>query len=644
MEIQSIKIEDFKGINSFAMDFQQGESFVYGANASGKTTIFDAYCWLLFNKDSLGATVFEVKPHGADFSAKGAFSAVRMVCLVDGELITLKKVYKEKWVKRRGAASRTYSGNTTDYFVNGVPKKLKQYQENVASICDESKFRLLTSPRYFCEEMHWQDRRQILLDLCPDITDEQVIKSDKRFAELPELLGKHSIDDFRKIITSTRRKINEELKSIPDRIDEASKRLADVKPHTAESIEVDIEALAAESHQLQQKISQILTGGETAILSNEMSEVEGRILTIRNTMTRAFGEKMAALESKYNDEMRQKDKHERELDHISAKKSDAQKSLDDIIASLSQLREAWEAKHAEKFTAPAATDTHCYACGQPLPVNKIKAAADAAREKFNEERAAALESMAQKGQALKSQESDLRERIEFHKSNIASMEKTLADQNKAVDAAKKAMDSVDPVHEPPELAELMKRRTELEEKLAAVNDGNKGSIEPLQAAQKELNAQKSKLNDIASQIKMNAQVKERMDELADREKQLAAEFEETERQLNLLDDFVRARVNLLEESINTLFKFCSFRLFEEQVNGGITETCTVTVNDVGYGSINNAARIQAGVEIINVLSAHYGATMPVWIDNRESVTELPDISGQLISLVVSPEDKTLRIE
>jgi predicted nuclease with TOPRIM domain len=224
------------------------------------------------------------------------------------------------------------------------------------------------------------------------------------------------------------------------------------------------------------------------------------------------------------------------------------------------------------------------------------------------------------------------------------MEKTLADQNKAVDAAKKAMDSVDPVHEPPELAELMKQRTELEEKLAAVNDGNKGSIEPLQQAQKELNAQKSKLNDIASQIKMNAQVKERMDELADREKQLAAEFEETERQLNLLDDFVRARVNLLEESINTLFKFCSFRLFEEQVNGGITETCTVTVNDVGYGSINNAARIQAGVEIINVLSAHYGATMPVWIDNRESVTELPDISGQLISLVVSPEDKTLRIE
>ena len=51
--IKSIHIENFKGINMLDVNFSV-KTKISGQNAVGKTTIFDAFTWLLFNKNSSG--------------------------------------------------------------------------------------------------------------------------------------------------------------------------------------------------------------------------------------------------------------------------------------------------------------------------------------------------------------------------------------------------------------------------------------------------------------------------------------------------------------------------------------------------------------------------------------------------------------
>ena len=136
----------------------------------------------------------------------------------------------------------------------------------------------------------------------------------------------------------------------------------------------------------------------------------------------------------------------------------------------------------------------------------------------------------------------------------------------------------------------------------------------------------------------------RIEDLKAEERKLAAEFEELERQLYLTEEFIRTKVRLLEERINSKFRMARFKLFNTLVNGGIDPCCETVYDGVPYSNLNNGARIQIGLDIIRTLQAHYGFTCPVWIDNRESVVQIPEMDCQIISLIVSERDKKLRIE
>ena len=142
---------------------------------------------------------------------------------------------------------------------------------------------------------------------------------------------------------------------------------------------------------------------------------------------------------------------------------------------------------------------------------------------------------------------------------------------------------------------------------------------------------------------------ERIAELEAKEKDLSCQYEELEKGLYLCDLFIKAKVDMLTERINSKFKSVRFRLFQEQVNGGVKDDCEVLVPTaegvlVPYTFANNAARINAGLEIIGALSAHWGLTMPVFIDNAESITHITSLPSQVVRLVVSEADSRLRLE
>ena len=208
IEIKSMDISNFKGIRSLHLDFHSGVNTLYGDNATGKTSVYDALTWLLFGKDSHGNSAFSIKPIGA---ASGVMPEVTAVLSVNGETLTLRKTLRERWEKHRGSAESRFAGNTTDYFVDDVPRKESEYKRIIAGYIDESQFKLLTSVYAFAHDMHWKDRRALLSEICGLPDDAILLAGAPQFAELAEAVGRRTVDDYKAALMAQRKGANAPL-------------------------------------------------------------------------------------------------------------------------------------------------------------------------------------------------------------------------------------------------------------------------------------------------------------------------------------------------------------------------------------------------------------------------------------------------
>ncbi len=412
IRIEMLRIKNFKGLAAFKVEMD-GSLSIHGDNATGKTTLFDAFSWLLFGKDSLNSAVFEIKALDKNGEAvHGLEHLVEAILNVDGKPMALKKVYSEKWTKKRGEALKTFTGHTVDHFVEGVPVKKKEFDEAVFSLCSEDIFRLLTNPRHFNEVLHWTDRRALLLQVCGDITDADVIASSDDLRELPTILGKRKIEDHKKVIAARRTEINRELDRIPVRIDEIEATRRDVSRETDE-IEKELKRLQAEKHKLEKDLAAVTTGGEVALKENELKKLELKILEYENQKIK---EERKRDEARYARDWRLKhaaadigneladaqSRHQGLLDRRAGLKSE----IEQIDTALEDLRSRWHTENDRPFEKPA-TDAVCPACGQEIPEDRIKETHQKALENFNAQKARILAEIQAQGKDLSARKSRL---------------------------------------------------------------------------------------------------------------------------------------------------------------------------------------------------------------------------------------------
>lgn len=649
MKLLKLKLRNFKGIKSLELVANGQDLRIYGDNATGKTTVYDAFLWLLFDKDSQNRSDFAIKTldkngnpiHHLDHEVEGVFE-------VDGETIELKKVYREKWTKKRGSATEEFSGHETDHFINGVPVKKNEYTQKVAEIAPEAQFKLLTSPTYFNEQMHWQDRRKVLLEVCGDVADEDVIKANGDLAKLPQILGKHSLDDHKKIITSRRSEINKELDRIPIRIDEVHQGLPDISAiGDPKAIDADLAKLAKAKAEKEAELADLLSGSNQGKVRQQIAEIEAQMLNIEMASRREVSKKVDAIEGKIKDcRDTIRDVQYKLSTKITALES-SRKTVGAIEKRIVDLRARWHEVNGQELEL--CIDESCPICGQDLPPEKVQEARDKSIADFNEKKAKELEAINAEGKAKKvelektiSEIKSLESEIEELKANLA----TLGEKSAALNAE---LAKVSATFEDYKDQDDYKKLVAEKEKLQKALDGDQEGIEPekqrIQGELATLKQAEEALLEAKSRLALYEQGQKRIEELEHQQQALATEFEKLEQELYLIELFIRTKVDLLTERINSKFKLARFKLFEEQVNGGIAEVCEVTYNGVPYsGGLNNAMRINIGLDIINTLAEHYGFAPPVFIDNAEAVTDLIPVEGQLISLIVSEKDKTLRVE
>lgn len=646
MKLLRLELRNFKGIQHFVLEPNGRNVNVYGDNATGKTTLMDAFMWLLFDKDSHNRADFQIKTLGPDGEPlHGLDHEVEATLEVNGQVITLKKVYREKWTKKRGQSKAVLTGHTVDHFIDGVPVKKGEYEQKIKSLVDENVFRLLTDPLHFNEHLHWTKRRSLLLEICGDVTDEDVIASSSRLAALPEILGNVSVEKKREMIRARRKEINEQLDKLPVRIDEVTRGLPEVDGDPA-AIQAEIDSLNEQRKALEAELARIDHGAEVVEKQKRIREIEIELLNLRQIVQadtdRAIEEERQKLAQK-TDKL---DAIGREISHMQALQRQENSQIETLNARLERLRQEYKEINGRQFVDT--TNDTCPACGQALPPEQVEEARAKALAEFNAKKAAELEANITEGKRLKAELDALLQKQKEREQQIENLQALHQQYQEEVVEIKERIEQlrrqVPDVTQHPDFLRLNEERARLEQEIATIRQ----DAEAAKTAVREKIAEVlQQVNDRMAQLaKFEARENglKRIQELQEQERALASEYEQLEEELFLLEEFTRTKVRLLEEKINSRFKLARFKLFRVLVNGEVEECCEVTYNGVPFGNLNTGARLNVGMDIINVLAEHFGFAPVVWIDNAESVTNIIPTQGQQVRLVVSAPDKKLRVE
>lgn len=661
IEITELELINFKGTQKLKIPFNQVTN-IYGTNESGKSTIFDAFLWVLFGKDSHGKADFSIKNTKFPELNRSNHEVI-LKALIDGEETVFKKIYKEKWVTKKGNEFPEFSGNETECLINGLPLGVTEYNKRISEILIDKIFKLITDPLAF-NGLDWKERRTILSEMAP-VTDLDVAAGNEAFLKLLDEAKKHrSLEEYRKVIAASITQSKKDLKEIGPRRDENIRN----KPKALDfdTIEADIATkknrLAEVTGEINNK-SLAYNGivhkrGQESIkigdLKNEIKSIEN---TERSKITAVVVDPQIAnlnrdIQNKNGDLNSQK----ATLKTIEDQKSTLENEIANIKTKLDAKAQEWTNENSKVFEFDE-TALKCGECGTPYAADQIEAKKTEASTNFRNKKMNAITAINTAGDALKKEKENkvnelnlLTPRIETQKETITTLSNELADlqkksENVPAPATEKTPEEIQTALELVLNANQtwIDKKSELktlEENLTVIPTvDNQALIDE----QSQLNIDIQGLNtDFAAKAQIEA-ADRRIADLNNQEKTLSQEIANVEKIYFQIETFNKAKIDKMEEAINHRFQIVRFKMFNNLVNGGTEETCITMIDGVPFPDLNTASQINAGIDIINALTEFYGCSAPIFIDNRESVVNILPSKSQIVNLFVSAEDKELRI-
>lgn len=637
VKIVRLTLENFKCHRFLNLCFDGANATIYGDNAAGKTSVYDALTWLLFGKDSAGngEKNIEIKPLDAlgNVADHSAITSVEAELLVDGEAMVFKRTYKEVWSTKRGSSTETFTGNTSEYYIDGVPYKKNAFDDKVHEIVSEDVFRLLTSVSYFAAGLPWQQRRAVLFDMAGTLTDRAIMASNELFLPLLDAMGKLGLEDYKKKIGAEKRNLTGAKTEIPARISECQKTIEDLDGLDFAAARAELDALNARKESLSEQVLAI--ENDTALSQKRLQIREAQM-------------DLSALE-KENEAYRRSQQNAvvdtvmiaRNLDNLRTRLSGKQKLVENeeqFIAHMEEKiqtsRNEWSSVSTESFSGGT-----CASCGQTLPADKLQRAMEA----FEANRKDRLRRIETTAASLKDTKAQAEYRIASYREEITGLEAEIQGKEQQLAATQVSVVPVADMEDYPiRKAALEDCITVLSAELADMADNTIHAKGKLQQQIVEIRQRTSKVSEIIAKESLLDYAKKRIETLRQDAQNAAECLEAVEKMLLLIDEYTCYKTRFVEDGINSLFRIARFRLFREQANGGVEDRCDVVYDGVPYLGLNNGMKINVGIDIINALSRHCGVCVPLFVDNAESVTKLEYADTQVIRLVVSAEDKKLR--
>ena len=649
---------NFKGVRELTVDFDEHETNIFGANHTGKTTLFDAFVWLLFDKDSQDRQNFGIRTYDEDNNIIPKLPHEVSACIeVNGVEINLKRCFVENWVKKRGSQEAVYDGNSEERYWNDVPCSKTEFAKKIADICDEGIFKLITNPLYF-PAMKPAVQRGMLFQMAGDLTDADVAASDPQsFANLAEQLTHKTLEEYKKEIAAKKRRINQAIESIPARIDENKRQMPEAEDWSA--LERDIKKKEAKIKELDGQIADDskayqAKAKETAEKAKELAEKKRQRISRENAVrdqlladyykqVEAYNNRKIAAQQQNFDISQRRRIAEADMRREKESLLKLQSDVNDKEKRLSKLRDEWRSIKSRVFN-PENLETVCPHCGRPYDQSQIDRSIEDQRLSFNAHTTHLLEENKTNGKKLASEVEALKAAINQAEDIINEKDEQLAGlvDKPFTEPQPAKPDVTEGIAADTELQQLDKEIAELEAEIAKpidkpdtefLTDGKNLLLDGINDDRRKL----AKRDAIAATMK-------RVDELEEELKsnnEALAELEGIE--FNILE-FGKAKVAMVEDKINSLFSIVKFKMYERQINGGEVETCECMMHGTPYSVLSNSEKINAGLDIINAICRANEVNAPIFIDNRESATDIIDVDSQVINLIVDASCTKLKVQ
>lgn len=652
IKLKSLSLVNFKGVRSFDVSFDSDVVTITGGNATGKTTLYDAYLWLLFGKDSAGRGDgnggFNVKTLGTDgkpiyrleHSVTGVFE-------IDGREIKLQRCLVEKWSKKNGSNEESMN-DEQQYFINDVRcGTKKEYQAEISEIIPENVFRMITNPHYF-PRLSADDQKDMLLEMVGNISDEEIAATDEGFMALLDHINGTSLIKFAQEIAAKKKSCNDALKTIPASIETAQKLMPEIE---------DWAALESELSTKKKSLAEI--DAQLTDHNNTVSQANQR----RNEIIRLKGAKEMALTTRQSnlriqanaDTNRAKadlQAMESELATLQRNIASKRGELADVQATITKLneqivalRDEFKAVAKEMYVEPAEGSLVCPTCGEPLRGENLTKQKETMRGNFEQHKAEHQKSIQAKGVPMRKELDRAKETETRLKGQISTYEDSVLDLKGRIEYAKAhiptAKNADELIKVDPECIALANEIEELNNRLNA--EIQPTDVSELQEAKAILSESIAELNRRLGKRDTITRCQKEIEELEEKRVANNQAITDLERWEDTYTRFLKAKDEILMERINGLFSYVSFSFLKEQKNGGEKLTCFCTVNGIPYPDVNAAGKLNAGLDIINAICRTKGISAPIFIDNAESVNEIIPTISQVVNLRVSTH-RTLTIQ
>lgn len=641
IKISNLKLKNFKGIKELEINFNCKNTNIYGANATGKTTVFDAFKWLFFDKDSSDRKDFNIKTLDSNNKPIHFLEhEVEAILVIDGIDMTFKKMFQEKWIKKRGQSEQEFSGHETNYWIDEVPVKKKDYEEKINSLIPESLFKLITDPSYFNNQLKWQERRELLINISgTNLSDDEILDSKEEFKTLKDNLEGRSIDDYKKVVQAKIKDLNKEKETIPIRIDELTNTLITEHNIDYKEIEEQKEEYNKQLNGIELEMTDIQTKAK------ENMKIADQLAIAKKELADFKLKKETEYSQKYSTDLINLQNEKKVIENtIRLKQEEDSNRLLKIQLDQKRKEELYK-KWDEVSKTTLEFDPNsfiCPNCKREYETDKKEEIKKQFEDNLNLHKKSEQEAINREGQAINirlDENTRAREKIQQELPKLDNELEEIITKIAEIEKAKETDNSFD-VTSLPEYSNKIKEIEELEEKVKNLTNGD---ISYLQNKKAEIIEEINKLNKTLNERDTQEKTKQRIEELQTLEEDISNKIQELEGQQYALEEFTKTKVELLENSINSKFELVKFRLFDTQINGGLVECCDTLVNGVPFADVNNAHKILAGLDVINTLIKFYNTSAPIFVDNRESINEIDSIDAQVISLIVTTDSK-LRIE
>lgn len=634
--LKRMEFRNFKGLRNVIIDnFNDTITSIDGDNGTGKSSLFDGFLWLISGKDSNDRQDFAIKTYDAlnqvipklEHEVIGDF-------LVNNQEVNLRRVYKEKWQKKKGSEFAEMTGHTTEYYFNGVPMSTqKEWESKLESIFPAKIFKLISNPLYF-NSLKWQDRREILTKMAGDVSNEEVAEGNAAFKSLLEHLNNKTLIEFKKEINSKKAKIKQELEFIPARIDEAERSKPQVL--NEESIQIAINGTNAELSALDAEILDINKAQASAYEENKKLYDEKHSLEL-NLQSKLNAQKSAA-RGNLDDLISEKSNLIKQINNIEFDIRDSESRIERFEAEIAKntetmasYRQQWLNVNTETIELDSSKD-NCPTCLQRLPEDRIAEIKATAVSNFNADKAKRMADINNKGVSLKNAN-------EEHEAYIKKRKETLQTDKTTLDSLRHKIQGINE-----QISALENVKVEDTEEIKELRNKIENFVIPAtvsvdtEAQQEKRKELVKTLNDLNASLGNKAvidNINKRIAELKTQEETFSQELAKLEKQEFVIDSFNKEKINRIEKKVNSMFLYVSFKMFESQINGSEVECCECIVNGVPYSDVNTAGKINAGLDIINALTEFFQISAPIWIDNKESTNNLIPTKSQIITLTVS---------